>query len=123
MPPDLLTLKELGVQPAQYFAEVSPGVHAYVYVQAMSRVRAYQSAALRPHASRGPPQETLLVGHIHVNGEGKVESVEGFNGREGEHFVQRAKAALEKLGLLASEARVTAIMPLRNCPVAARGLR
>ena len=95
---------------------VAPNVYAYGDVRPMNRIRAYTSAGLTPFAGRGNPTEFLLLGHIHVDADGKVARVEGFNGQEGEKWAKQAGEKLQKEGALAEKAVVQPIMPLKLCP-------
>lgn len=95
---------------------VGPSVYAFGDVRPMNRIRAYTSAGLSPFAGRGNPSEFLLLGHVHVDANGKVDRVEGFNGQEGERWAKEAKERLAKADALASNAVVTPMMPLKQCP-------
>ena len=95
---------------------VAPNVYAYGDVRPMNRIRAYTSAGLTPFAGRGNPTEFLLLGHIHVDADGKVSRVEGFNGQEGEKWAKMAGEKLQKEGALAEKAVVQPLTPLKQCP-------
>ena len=95
---------------------VAPNVYAYGDVRPMNRIRAYTSAGLTPFAGRGNPTEFLLLGHVHVDSEGKVSRVEGFNGLEGEKWAKQAGEKLAKENALAEKAVVQPLMPLKLCP-------
>lgn len=107
-------LKRLSFGELVYLGEVGPGTFAYASRQAMHRVRAYHAAVLTPHAGRGPPQELLLVGHLHTS-DGQVTRVEGFNGQEGQRWAERARDELAKSGLLPADAAIVLSQPLRDC--------
>lgn len=94
---------------------VGPNVYAFGDVRPMNRIRAYTSAGLSPFAGRGNPSEFLLLGHIHVDEDGKVSRVEGFNGAEGERWAKEAKERLTKSDSLAEGASVTPMTPLKHC--------
>jgi hypothetical protein len=92
-----------------------PNVFAFGAVRPMGRIRAYTSAGLTPFAGRGAPSEFLLLGHVHVDEQGLVSRVEGFNGQEGERWAKAAKEKLAAEGKLAPNAVVTPLTPLRSC--------
>jgi len=94
---------------------VGPNVYAFGDVRPMNRIRAYTSAGLTPFAGRGNPTEFLLLGHVHVDAEGKVSRVEGFNGQEGEKWAKLAGEKLAKAGVLAEKAVVQPLTPLKSC--------
>jgi len=94
---------------------VGPNVYAFGDVRPMNRIRAYTSAGLSPFAGRGNPVEFLLLGHVHVDAAGKVERVEGFNGAEGERWAKEAKERLAKTDVLAANASITPMTPLKQC--------
>ena len=60
-------------QDAKLQREIAPGVYVYGSVRPMGRIRAYSTAGLSPFAGRGAPSEFMLVGHVHVGADGKVE--------------------------------------------------
>ena len=95
---------------------VGPSVYAFGDVRPMNRIRAYTSAGLSPFAGRGNPTEFLLLGHVHVDADGKVERVEGFNGAEGERWAKEAKERLTKADALAPNAVIIPTTPLKQCP-------
>ncbi|MEA3201561.1 MAG: hypothetical protein QOE90_2989 [Thermoplasmata archaeon] len=92
-----------------------PGVYAFGAVRPMGRIRAYTSAGLTPFAGRGAPSEFLLLGHVHVDANGLVSKVEGFNGQEGEAWAKAAKDKLAAENKLAPGAVVQPMAPLRGC--------
>lgn len=111
----LKMLRDLEHEDSKHQVEIAPGVHAFGAMRPMGRIRTYSSAGLAPFAGRGAQSEFLLLGHVHVNGEGQVTRVEGFNGAEGERW---AKQAFEKLKVtrgLAEGATYQGLTPLRNC--------
>jgi hypothetical protein len=95
---------------------VGPSVYAFGDVRPMNRIRAYTSAGLSPFAGRGNPTEFLLLGHIHVDADGKVDRIEGFNGQEGERWAKEARERLAKTDALASNATLIPTTPLKQCP-------
>lgn len=107
-------LPKLAFEHLTYLKEVAPGTHAYGMRQAMHRVRSYTTASLGPLASRGSPQEMLLVGHLHVEA-GLVKRIEGFNGQEGQRWADRAQKEVEKAGLLAPGFEARPVTPLLAC--------
>lgn len=109
-------LKGLEQAESKLQREVAPGVHAFGAVRPMGRIRSYTSAGLAPFAGRGAQSEFLLLGHIHVDAEGHVKRVEGFNGPEGERWAKAAHEKLKATGQLAPDATLQALTPLRNCP-------
>lgn len=109
-------LDSIETKEAKVAGIVAPNVYAYGDVRPMNRIRAYTSAGLTPFAGRGNPTEFLLLGHIHIDPEGKVARVEGFNGLEGERWAAQAGEKLAKAGLLAEKAVVQPKMPLKLCP-------
>lgn len=109
-------LEAVETKESKLHAVVGPNVYAFGDVRPMNRIRAYTSAGLSPFAGRGNPTEFLLLGHIHVDANGKVSRVEGFNGQEGEKWAKEAKERLTKLDALAPDAVVQPLMPLKQCP-------
>lgn len=109
-------LKDLGTRDAALQGALAPGVYVYGSERPMGRIRAYSAAGLSPFAGRGAPREFHLLGHVHLDAEGKVARIEGFNGQEGERWAKQAKEKLEKSGGLAANAVVTLMAPLRSCP-------
>lgn len=114
-PRDLTPFAKAALGDVRYVGEGPKGVHVYVIVQPMGRVRAYQSAGLAPAAARGSPQEQLLVGHVHSDDAGKVLRIEGFNGREGEKFTEAARKSFEGAGLTTPETTIEPTKPLKAC--------
>lgn len=109
-------LDTIETRDAKLKGTVAPNVYAYGDVRPMNRIRAYTSAGLSPFAGRGNPTEFLLLGHVHVDAQGKVSRVEGFNGLEGETWAKQAGDKLAKAGVLADKAVVQPLMPLKLCP-------
>ena len=107
-------LRKLAFDGVTFLKEVGQDAYGYGTRQAMTRVRAYQSAGLQPFAARGPLHETVLVGHVHVKG-GLVTRIEGFNGPQGMRWAEKARGEVEKAGLLAPDAVVTPSTALRDC--------
>lgn len=95
---------------------VGPNVYAFGQNRPMGRIRAYSAAGLAPFAGRGAPSEFHLLGHVHVDGAGRVSRVEGFNGAEGERWAKAAKEKLTANGTFAEGASVVPLTPLRACP-------
>lgn len=95
---------------------IAPGVYAFGQTRPMGRIRSYTSAGLGPFAGRGLPKEFHLLGHVHLDADGKVSKVEGFNGAEGERWAKNARDKLVAAGLLPEGAIVMPLAPLRGCP-------
>lgn len=111
-PPFLLSLEEKEVK---LVGLAAPGVYAFGQNRPMGRIRAYTSAGLQPFAGRGLPSEFHLLGHVHVDADGAVQKVEGFNGAEGERWAKAAEGKLKAQGLLPPGAEVRPLTPLRGC--------
>lgn len=110
------SLDGIETKEATYAGEIAPGVHVFGATRPMGRIRAYSAAGLAPFPGRGAPSEFLLLGHVHLDGEGKATRVEGFNGAEGERWAKEARDKLASRGGLAADAAVTPLAPLRSCP-------
>lgn len=95
---------------------VAQDVYAFGQVRPMGRIRAYSAAGLAPFAGRGAPSEFHLVGHVHLDAQGKVSRIEGFNGAEGERWAKASKDKLTPTGMLAEGAATVPLTPLRGCP-------
>lgn len=108
-------LRVLEAGEAKLAAEVAPGVYAFGAIRPLGRIRAYSSAGLTPFAGRGLPSEFHLLGHVHVDG-GRVTRIEGFNGGEGERWARAAQERAVAEDLLATNAHVQPLTPLRGCP-------
>lgn len=114
-PPPPTFLDTLETKETKLQGLVGPNTYAFGDVRPMNRIRAYTSAGLGPFAGRGNPTEFLLLGHVHVDAEGKVLRVEGFNGQEGERWAKLAGERLTKAGLLPTGAVVQPVTPLKQC--------
>lgn len=112
-PPFLLALEEKEVK---LIGLVGANCYAFGQNRPLGRIRAYTSAGLGPFAGRGMPSEMHLLGHVHLDEEGRVSRLEGFNGAEGERWAKGARERLVKEGVLAPGAVVTPLTPLRGCP-------
>ena len=109
-------LKRLDAAEARLQGPVAPGVYAYGSHRPMGRIRTYSSAGLAPFAGRGSQSEFHLLGHAHVDAEGKVTRIEGFNGAEGERWAKQAAEKLKANGGAAEGLVVEPLKPLRGCP-------
>lgn len=108
-------LLKLEDKDSKMYSEIAPNVFAFGQVRPMGRIRAYSSAGLSPFGGRGAPSEFHLLGHVHVDSEGKVARIEGFNGAEGERWAKGAQVKLTAAGAMGEKAVVTPFTPLKGC--------
>lgn len=108
-------LKRLEHAESKFQGPIAPGVYAYGSHRPMGRIRSYSAAGLTPFAGRGMQHEFHLVGHIHVDDQGRVLRVEGFNGQEGERWAKQAHEKLKTSSGLAEGATVEPTKALRGC--------
>lgn len=101
---------------SKYQGEIAERVYAFGAQRPMGRIRAYTSAGLQPFGGRGAPSEFHLLGHIHLDKDGKVTRVEGFNGLEGEAWAKQAHVKLVSKNALSIDAVVQPLAPLKACP-------
>lgn len=119
MPPDVTLVDKLRLledSEAKLRDQVAPGVYAFGAVRPLGRIRAYTSAGLGPFAGRGMPSEFLLLGHLHLGSDGRVQRVEGFNGPDGEKWAKQAGDRAKAQDMADEKMVVVPLTPLRGCP-------